>query len=71
MMEKRVTKILDRYRVTNGRGFRLKDYDPGDTAGLGLEKTYKSIRCDSYSSILTLPLFFAITSSATLFGAGL
>jgi len=39
MMEKRVTKILDRYRVTNGRGFRLKDYDPGDTAGLGLEKT--------------------------------
>jgi len=38
-MEKRVTKILDRYRVTNGRGFRLKDYDPGDTAGLGLEKT--------------------------------
>ncbi len=38
-MEKRVMKILDRYRVTNGRGFRLKDYDPGDTAGLGLEKT--------------------------------
>ncbi len=39
MMEERVTKILDRYRVTNGRGFRLKNYDPGDTAGLGLEKT--------------------------------
>jgi PPK2 family polyphosphate:nucleotide phosphotransferase len=39
MMEKRVTKILDRYRVTKGRGFRLKDYDPGDTAALEMEKT--------------------------------
>jgi polyphosphate kinase 2 (PPK2 family) len=39
VMEKRVTKILDRYRVTKGRGFRLKDYDPGDTAGLDMEKT--------------------------------
>ena len=38
-MEKRVTKILDRYRVTKGRGFRLKDYDPGDTAALEMEKT--------------------------------
>jgi PPK2 family polyphosphate:nucleotide phosphotransferase len=39
VMEKRVTKILDRYRVTKGRGFRLKDYDPGDTAALEMEKT--------------------------------
>ena len=38
-MEKRVTTILDRYRVTKGRGFRLKDYDPGDTAALEMEKT--------------------------------
>ena len=38
-MEKRVTKILDRYRVTKARGFRLKDYDPGDTAALEMEKT--------------------------------
>ena len=38
-MEKRVTKILDCYRVTKGRGFRLKDYDPGDTAALEMEKT--------------------------------
>lgn len=38
-MEKRVTRILDRYRVTKGRGFRLKDYDPGDTAALEMEKT--------------------------------
>ncbi len=38
-MEKRVTKILDRYRVTKGRGFRLKDYKPDDTAALEMEKT--------------------------------
>lgn len=30
--------ILDRYRVTNGRKFRLKDFDPGDSAGLELDK---------------------------------
>jgi PPK2 family polyphosphate:nucleotide phosphotransferase len=39
VMEKRVTKILDRYRVTKGRGFRLKDYEPDDTAALEMEKT--------------------------------
>jgi PPK2 family polyphosphate:nucleotide phosphotransferase len=39
VMEKRVTKILDRYRVTKGRGFRLKDCDSGDTATLEMEKT--------------------------------
>ncbi len=38
-MEKRVTKILDRYRVTKGRDFRLKNYDPSDTAALEMEKT--------------------------------
>ena len=38
-MEKRVTKILDCYRVTKGRGFRLKDYEPDDTAALEMEKT--------------------------------
>jgi len=26
-------KLLDRYRVTDGKGFTLKDYHPGDTAG--------------------------------------
>ena len=26
-------KLLDRYRVTTGKGFKLRDYDPGDTAG--------------------------------------
>jgi PPK2 family polyphosphate:nucleotide phosphotransferase len=30
---KQVRKLLDRYRVTSGKGFRLKDRDPADTAG--------------------------------------
>jgi PPK2 family polyphosphate:nucleotide phosphotransferase len=32
MSRKRITQLLDRYRVTSGKGFKLKDYDPGDTA---------------------------------------
>jgi PPK2 family polyphosphate:nucleotide phosphotransferase len=35
---KQIRKILDRYRVTSGKGFRLKDHDPGDTAGHLLPK---------------------------------
>jgi len=31
---KRVEKLIDPYRVTSGKGFRLKDFDPGDTRGL-------------------------------------
>nr|WP_249120752.1 polyphosphate kinase 2 family protein [Plastoroseomonas hellenica] len=31
-------KLIDRYRVTDGKGFRLKDHDPTDTGGLNLEK---------------------------------
>ena len=26
-------RILDRHRVTSGKGFRLKHHDPADTAG--------------------------------------
>jgi PPK2 family polyphosphate:nucleotide phosphotransferase len=36
-MKKRLYKVLDRYRVTNGKNFRLKDVDPGDTFGLKTE----------------------------------
>src|SRR3954471_2390203 len=31
-------EIVDRYRVNEGKGFRLADHDPGDTAGLELDK---------------------------------
>jgi PPK2 family polyphosphate:nucleotide phosphotransferase len=30
--------VVARYRIKNGEGFRLKDIDPADTAGLDLEK---------------------------------
>jgi len=35
---KKLTRLLDRYRVTAGKGFRLKDFAPDDTSGLSLEK---------------------------------
>jgi PPK2 family polyphosphate:nucleotide phosphotransferase len=31
-------RIVERYRVTKGDGFRLRSIDPGDTAGLDLER---------------------------------
>src|SRR5262245_12320360 len=36
-MKKSIEKVLDRYRVTRGKSFRLKDVDPDDTAGLKSE----------------------------------
>ena len=30
---KQVRSIIDRYRVTDGKDFRLKDFDPADTTG--------------------------------------
>jgi PPK2 family polyphosphate:nucleotide phosphotransferase len=35
---KHVRALLDRYRVTHGKGFKLKHYDPADTAGHLLSK---------------------------------
>ena len=36
---KHVRALLDRYRVTDGKGFKLKHYDPADTAGHLLSKS--------------------------------
>ena len=33
LSNREVHKLLDRYRVTSGKSFKLKDYDPGDTGG--------------------------------------
>lgn len=38
MIEKKLRKLIDRYRVTGSKGFRLRDHDPADTGGLNLEK---------------------------------
>jgi PPK2 family polyphosphate:nucleotide phosphotransferase len=35
---RQVRALLDRYRVTHGKGFKLKQYDPTDTAGQLLSK---------------------------------
>ena len=37
-MLKRIGKLVDPYRVTRGKKFRLKDFDPGDTGGLGSDQ---------------------------------
>jgi PPK2 family polyphosphate:nucleotide phosphotransferase len=34
----RIQKYVQPYRITKGKGFRLKNFDPGDTSGLGLDK---------------------------------
>jgi PPK2 family polyphosphate:nucleotide phosphotransferase len=42
MLEKQVLRRIQKYihpfRITNGRGFRLRDFDPGDTRGLKMDK---------------------------------
>lgn len=40
MVNKRTAKVLERFRVTSGKGFRLKDYGADDTAGIDLEKDH-------------------------------
>ena len=34
----RIQRYVDPFRVTKGKGFRLKDFDPGDTCGLKMDK---------------------------------
>jgi len=35
---KKIEKLVDPCRVSRGKKFRLKDFDPGDTGGLGSDK---------------------------------
>jgi PPK2 family polyphosphate:nucleotide phosphotransferase len=35
---KKIQKLVDPYRITKGKGFRLKDIDPGDTGGFGSDQ---------------------------------
>jgi PPK2 family polyphosphate:nucleotide phosphotransferase len=37
-MMKRIDRLVDPYRVTRGKKFRLKDFDPGDTGGFGSDQ---------------------------------
>jgi PPK2 family polyphosphate:nucleotide phosphotransferase len=36
---RRIRKYVHPYRITKGKGFRLKDFDPADTAGLQMDKS--------------------------------
>lgn len=38
MLHKKMRKLSRRYRIRDGRNFRLKKWDPADTAGLSIEK---------------------------------
>ena len=40
MITKATEKMLDRFRVTQGKGFRLRNFDPGDTGGLDVQKDH-------------------------------
>jgi PPK2 family polyphosphate:nucleotide phosphotransferase len=37
-MRKQINMLVDPYRVTRGKKFRLKDFNPGDTGGLGSDQ---------------------------------
>jgi PPK2 family polyphosphate:nucleotide phosphotransferase len=37
-LSKPARKLARRYRIGDGKGFRLKDWDPADTAGLSIDK---------------------------------
>src|SRR3954471_13767352 len=39
MSKSRVEKLIEPYLVRDGRHFRLKDFDPGDTGGLKTDKS--------------------------------
>ena len=39
LSRRQMRRITDRYRVTSGKGFGLKDHDPADTAGHLLPKS--------------------------------
>jgi PPK2 family polyphosphate:nucleotide phosphotransferase len=43
LSRKQTRRILDRYRVSSGKGFRLKNFDPEDTAGHLLTKQQAEI----------------------------
>ena len=38
----RIQKYTQPFRITKGDGFQLKNYDPGDTRGLKLDKSEAS-----------------------------
>ncbi len=40
MKQKQISRMLDRYRVTSGKDFHLKDHDPSDTGGEAIRQEH-------------------------------
>lgn len=49
---KRLSKVVERFRVDDGKGFRLKDYDPEDTGGYDLDKDAASALLKDSTALL-------------------
>ena len=43
----RIEKYVDPFRITKGKGFKLADFDPGDTRGLRLDKARRPNSCNA------------------------
>ena len=52
-MDKPFRKLLDRYRVTQGKSFRLRNHDPGDTGDHKLERTNAEALLKASTTILS------------------
>jgi hypothetical protein len=42
MAKNRIKDFIQPYRIVDGKGFRLKDFDPADTGALGAEDREES-----------------------------
>ncbi len=61
MNSKHIRRLLDRYRVTDGKGFKLKHFDPGDTGGdLVQHEDSEALLADGVKRLSALqPLLYA------------
>lgn len=68
MKPKQVRKLLERYRVTSGKGFRLKDYPPADIAeGIVDKRAAESLLAEGVQRLAELQeLFYPHASWAML-----
>jgi PPK2 family polyphosphate:nucleotide phosphotransferase len=46
-----MSKLIDRYRVTDGRRFRLKDFDPDDCGGKSLKRKADELLADGVAKL--------------------
>ena len=44
-MKKKTEKLAQKYRIEDGKDFRLKDFDPADTGGLATRRSTRPKSC--------------------------